>query len=261
MRIIDIIDEYHASYFMCLEEWSEEMRESGDHKENWYNEMKGKGLGVKLAINENEECVGMIQYIPVEYAPVIGEGLYYIYCIWVHGYEEGVGNYQKKGIGIRLLQAAEEDVKSRGAKGIVAWGLSLPFWMKASWFKKHGYQRVDKEGFLVLVWKSFTDDAVPPKLYKRRKKPGKIKGKVSVVSFMNGWCPGQNLVYERAKLAVKEFGEEVVFEEYKTSDKQVFEEWGITDGLYIDGKEVRTGPPPAYEVIKKKISKKIKKLK
>ena len=29
-------------------------------------------------------------------------------------------------------------------KGIAAWGLSLPFWMKASWFKKHGFKKVDK---------------------------------------------------------------------------------------------------------------------
>jgi len=35
-------------------------------------------------------------------------------------------------MGKTLLQAAENDVKAMGAKGIVAWGLILPFWMKAS---------------------------------------------------------------------------------------------------------------------------------
>ena len=50
--------------------------------------------------------------------------------------KQGVGNMQKRGTGIALLAAAEEDVKSRGADGLVAWGIALPFWMKASWYKK-----------------------------------------------------------------------------------------------------------------------------
>jgi hypothetical protein len=34
------------------------------------------------------------------------------------------------------------------------------------------------------------------------------------------------------------------------------EEWGITDGLFIDGREMRVGPPPDYEKIRKKIARK-----
>jgi len=37
-------------------------------------------------------------------------------------------------------------------------------------------------------------------------------------------------------------------------------EWGIADALYIDDKEVRTGPPPSYKKIKKKIARQVKKL-
>jgi len=37
-------------------------------------------------------------------------------------------------------------------------------------------------------------------------------------------------------------------------------EWGISDALYIDDKQVRTGPPPSYEKIYKLISKKVRKL-
>ena len=46
-----------------------------------------------------------------------------------------------------------------GAKGMAAWGLWLPVWMKASWFKKHGYQGVDRSGPRELVWKPFVADA------------------------------------------------------------------------------------------------------
>ena len=203
----------------------------------------------------------MIQYIPIEHSFAQGEKLYYINCIWVHGYEEGVGNFQKKGIGKKLIKAAEDDIRNRGAKGIVAWGVSLPFWMTASWFQKQGYEKVDEESMAVLLWKPFSDDAIAPKWIKRKKKPEKIAGKVSVTAFLNGWCPSQNIVFERAKRAASEFGDEVVFTEIDTFNRDVFLEWGIADALFIDGKEIENGPPPAYEDIKNEIVKRVKKLK
>jgi N-acetylglutamate synthase-like GNAT family acetyltransferase len=261
MIIIDLEEKYKRPYFMCLEEWSDEMKEAGDHKENWYNKMKDKGLGVKIAVTEDDKVVGMIQYVPIEHSTAEGKNLYIIKCIWVHGYDEGVGNFQKKGIGKRLIKAAEEDVRSKGAKGLVAWGLSIPVFMKASWFKKQGYVKVDKLNVSVLLWKPFSDDAIAPKWIKQRKKPEKIPGKVSVTSFINGWCPAQNIVFERAKRASSEFGDKVVFIEINTFSRETFLEWGICDALFIDGKNVRTGPPPSYEKIKKKIAQKVKKLK
>ena len=58
-------------------------------------------------------------------------------------------------------------------KGVAAWGLSIPVWMKASWFKKHGYTKVDKDGIASLLWKAFTEDAVPPHWIKEQKRPQK----------------------------------------------------------------------------------------
>ena len=62
-----------------------------------------------------------------------------------------------------LLAAAEDDARGLGAKGLAAWGLLPPIWMKARWFKKHGYRPVDRRGMRSLLWKPFTDDAVPPR--------------------------------------------------------------------------------------------------
>ena len=158
---------------MCLEDWSAEMKEAGDHKELWYNKMKDKGLGVKIAVTEDDKVVGMIQYVPLEYSTAEGDNLYFINCIWVHGYKEGVGNFQKKGIGKALIRAAEEDVRGKGAKGLVAWGLSIPVFMRASWFKKQGYVKVDKQSISVLLWKPFSNDAIPPKMIRQKKKTSK----------------------------------------------------------------------------------------
>lgn len=54
MEIIDLTDRYQEIYFLCLEDWSDEIREAGDHKEMWYNRMKDQGLRVKLALDEEK---------------------------------------------------------------------------------------------------------------------------------------------------------------------------------------------------------------
>ena len=52
----------------------------------------------------------------------------------------------------------------------------------------------------------------------------------------------------------------MLFQEINTFDKEVFSEWGISDALFIDNKKIRTGPPPSYEKIEKKIAKRVKRL-
>ena len=249
MQIIDLNEKYHSIYFACLEDWSDDIREAGNHKEIWFQKFKDKGLRVKHAV-EDDKVFGMIQYLPIEYSMVEGKELYFINCIWVHGHKQGVGNRQKRGIGTKLLQAAEEDVKSLNVKGMAAWGLALPFWMKASWFKKKGYKKIDKFGIAVLLWKPFTEEAVPPHWIKAKKKPQLAEGKVKVTSFINGWCPAQNMICER-----------VEFQEISTSEKETLIDWGISDALFVDEKEIRTGPPPSYKKIKRIISKRVNRLK
>jgi len=261
MKIIDISPEHENTYFCCLEDWSDEMKEAGDNKQKWYERMKDKGVRVKLAQGDNGEISGMIQYMPIEDSIFEGENLYSILCIWVHGYKEGVGNNQKKGMGTALLNAAEVECKELGTNGMVAWGLGIPAWMKASWFRKHGYKVVDKSGISRLLWKPFNEQAVAPKMIKRKKKPGKGKEKVNITMFRNGWCPAMNLVYERALRASEEFEGKVSIDQYDTVDKEVLNEWGITDGLYIDGKAMRMGPPPSYDKIRKRIEKRARRKK
>ncbi len=262
MKILDIDEQNKNLYFVCLEDWSEEIKEAGDHKAQWYEKMKDKGVRVKFAADDNGVIGGMIQYLPVENHFVQGKDLYFIACIHVHGYKQGRGDFRKKGMGKALLEAAEQDARALGAKGIAAWGVILPFWMKASWFKKHGYKQVDRDGISALIWKPFTPDAQPPKWNRQKKKPSCTdKTRVCVTAFKNGWCPAQNMVFERAKRTALEFGEKVKFEAIDTLDPANHNEWGITDALYIDGKKVRTGPPPSFEKIKGMIEKKVNKLK
>lgn len=248
---------------ICLEDWSDDLKEVAPVKKKWCSYMEEKGLGAKLARNSEGKYLGMVQYLPAEYSSIEGEGLYFIQCVWIPKGKEVQGDYRKQGIGKALLQAAEEDIRSRGAKGIAAWGVSIPVWMKASWYRKQGYVRAQKEGIMELVWKPFSSDAQPPVFRKPRVKPqnGKAEGKVLVHSYVNGLCPAMNLGAERARRAVQQAGERVEYSQTSTLEAKEIAESGMVDALFINGKEMPLGPPPSEKKILKAILREKKKLK
>jgi N-acetylglutamate synthase-like GNAT family acetyltransferase len=262
LKIIDLEEKQVPLYCACLEDWSSDIKEAGKKKETWYHQMKNKGLRVKLALDDHGQVGGMIQYAPIEHTFAEGKNLYLILCIWVHGHKQGRGNFQRKGMGAGLLAAAEADARSLGAAGIAAWGLLIPVFMRASWFKKHGFRPVDRQGIQVLLWKPFTAGAVPPRWIRRKRKPEAEPDRVSVVALRNGWCTAMNLAFERAKRAAAEaeFAGKTAFREIDTFDRAEFLSWGISDALFIQGREIRTGPPPSYEKIRKRIRQQAKKL-
>ncbi len=260
MTIISLTPEHEKLYCVCLEDWSDEMKEARDHKARWLEKMWARGLRVKLALDDKGQVGGMIQYVPIEESFVEGLGLYFIQCVWVHGYKQGPGNFQKKGMGTALLEAAEKDARELGAKGMAAWGMALPVFMRASWFKKHGYVRADSRSMQILLWKPFAEDAVPPRWIRNKKKPEPVLGKVAVTALINGWCPAMNTAFERAQRAAAEFGDRVAFRAVDTSEREIFREWGEADAVFVDGKGIRMGPPPSYDKIRKAIARRVKKL-
>lgn len=256
MEIVDLTEDRKDLFCLCLEDWSDEAKESGPKRRQWLDRGQKRGLRAKLALDDNGVEGGMIQYGPIEQSFVDGSDLYLIYCIFVHGYKEGRGNFQKRGMGRALLRAAEEDARDRGALGMAAWGIALPFWMKASWFKKHGYRRADRQGMSVLLWKPFSDEAKPPRWFpKVDKAPEAVQDMVNVTAFSSGWCLAQNLVFERARRAAAEIGDGVIFQEIDTSERKAVAEWGRSDTVLVDGKALQKGPPPSYDKIYNTIAK------
>jgi GNAT superfamily N-acetyltransferase len=259
--VIDLGAEHRELFAVCLDDWSDEAGEGGPARACWIDRYLDRGLRAKLARDDSGEVGGMIQYLPIEESFVEGTDLYLILCIWVHGHKQGRGDFQGKGMGASLLQAAEDDARNLGAGGMAAWGLALPIWMKASWFRKHGYRKADRQGIAQLLWKPFADEALPPRWYPPGTGlPEPVPGKVNVTAFTAQWCMASNVTTERARRAAAEFGDRAVFHEVDTSEPRAVAEWGRTDALFIDGKEVRTGPPPSYQKLRGLIAKRVRRL-
>lgn len=66
MKVIDLEPEYYDTYFNCLEDWSDEIKEAGNHKACWYHKYKESGLRVKLAHTDKDIVAGRVQYLAIE---------------------------------------------------------------------------------------------------------------------------------------------------------------------------------------------------
>jgi len=81
-----------------------------------------------------------------------------------------------------------------------------------------------------------------------------------VTSFVNGWCTVGTLTAERARRVAGEFGDAVAFHEIDTSEHTTVAEWGLADALFVDGKQVMTGPPISPDRLRNIVRKRVARL-
>jgi hypothetical protein len=144
---------------------------------------------------------------------------------------------------------------------MAAWGLGLPVWMRAGWFRRHGYRTADRQGLAVLVWKPFDAQAGRPRWPTRTGLlPAPSPGKVVVTGCLSGWCPVQNLAFERARRAAAPFGDWVEVRLVDTGDRATMLAWGCSEALFVDGRPVRTGPPPSQARLDRLLRARVAKL-
>ena len=244
MKLVEVDRDTEDTFFRCLHDERPADPRVIELRRRWYDRYKEKGLRAKVLVRDDDAIVGLCQYLPIEHSPLLGEDLFAILCIWVHGYEHLVGNQQGRGHGKLMLESIEEDARDSGAKGVAAWGMDFPHWNPVSFYEHMGYSRVETNGPLVLAWKPFAEDASPPALLRPVRKPAVGNEKTRVTVFLNGWCGGGCSSCISAREAVAEVEELVDYEEIDTSNRENMLSWGIENAVFVDGAPFRPFEPP-----------------
>lgn len=243
MKLADIDKNNEGTFFRCLHDEKPADPRMIAMRREWHKRFKPKGLRAKLLIDDDNQNVGLCQYLPVEHSHIIGENLMAILCMWVHGYDHLVGNQQGKGYGRFMLQKIEEDSQAAGMSGVAAWGMDFPYWNPVSFYEHMGYARADENQPVVLVWKAFDSDAKPPRLLKQKRKLPVGTDKVNLVAFHNDWCNGCGYMLT-CREAIKGLDEIVNYSEIDASGKEVRDYYGIDNGIFLDGESFRPFEPP-----------------
>lgn len=99
----------------------------------------------------NAKATVFIEYAPLETAwvPIVGEGYYYVYCLWVTGEDKG------KGYGKALMEYCLADAREKGGAGVCMLGAKKQkSWLSDQAFaKKFGFEAVDatENGYELLA--------------------------------------------------------------------------------------------------------------
>jgi GNAT superfamily N-acetyltransferase len=244
MKLVDIDKDTEGTFLRCLHDEKPDDPREIDLRRKWVEANRGRGLRAKVLVLDTGEVAGLCQYMPIEHTQFEGEGLMAIHCMWVHGYDHHIGNKQGNGYGRFMLREIERDARESGSGGVAVWGMDFPYWNPVSFYEHMGYERVDKDGPVVLVWKPFRDDAEPPRLRKTAKRPGTRPDRVSLAVFHNGSCTGSCGELVKAREAIEGLEDLIDYTEVDTADRGALAEWGISMGVFVEGKPHRPSEPP-----------------
>lgn len=261
VKDMDESSEYYASTCTHVNE-SEEIDMDAKRRLVWLKNMHEKGLRVKVVYVDGE-IAGFLNMMPMEHSSMgpLGDDLMVVWCLTVPK------EFKGRGAGRALMEAAEEEARRQGKKGLVTYGYRWDFWfMPASFLEKHGFEPVDSRSFnpeeesdevaeMVLLWKPFDNSAQPPRFPESTYEFKPVPGKVVVDLFWDISCQTTNTEGRRVKEVAEEFGDKVVLNEHPTHDHDVFMKYQKHRGIFINGKEIGWGHEAPKEGVREAILK------
>ncbi len=130
-------------------------------KAEWFKKRQTEGMRYKVLYSEEKGTVGLIEYIPGEYAwrAVEADGYMVIHCLCIF-YKP----YREKGVASKMIDECIEDAKKEKKHGVVVVTRKGAWMVGKDIFVKRGFEGVDKaEPDFELLLKKFKKDAPTPK--------------------------------------------------------------------------------------------------
>ncbi len=152
-------------------------------KSDWMKKRFKEGLIVKRVLNDKNEVMGFIEYIPIDKAwrAVKGSGYLFIHCIFTYPKK-----YQGKGVADLLINDAIKVSKKQNLNGVAVMTSKGSFMADQRVFEKCGFKLCSKEGNdQLLVYKN-KKRAIDPMFFDFKKEQKKCVG---IHVFYSDQCP------------------------------------------------------------------------
>jgi GNAT superfamily N-acetyltransferase len=258
MEIMNLDERFLDFVSLCthIDTTSPDLLRAVEIRKKWLLDRTRKGLRVKVAIDKGKP-VGFIHCLPIELDTwgMSGKDLMTVPCLTLDYklvYEQKTGT----GFGRALVQSAEEEAKKAGKKGIAILCYDTNFWfMPASFFKKLGYEEIQRDKETVIVWKNFSDTE-PPKMHKSKFVPQRLTDKVAVDVVWNPMCLTSIVEVANVREVCQEYENKLVLREFNAGDIDFLKKYEISRGLFFNGISKCWG----YEAPKEEVRKVIEDL-
>jgi len=260
IRDMEPADEYYVGTCTHTNE-SDEFDACARRRLAWFRGMYDDGLRVKVALYEGDR-VAFLHVMPIEICPwgPLGRDLMAIPCL---GVEEKV---ERKGVGRALIDAAEQEAKSQGKKGLVTVAYYWDFWlMPAPFFERCGFsiarRRREPAGERfeaheeAIMWRLLDASAEAPQFLNRHYHFTPVPGVVVVDLFYSAFCVTGDIEAHRVREVVSEFGDAVMLREYSADDRAILTRHQMPRGIFVNGKEMWWGHPAPRDGIREAIAR------
>lgn len=221
----------------CGHSMNNEVAESVRRRTQWFLEKWQNGLVSLIGLLKGKH-VGFLNMFPIEISPwgPIGKELYVINCLFV------TWDYQKNGVGKRMMSSAIDISRSTSRKGIISFGYTDPKWyLPVSFFEKSGFREISRNGDERLMMLALSGKAEIPKQMVSKYTYEPVEGKIVVDLFFNRFCSTSDIEAYRVMRVLKEFKDNVVFNLHEIEEPGVKEEFGLPRAIFVNGKEIFWG--------------------
>ena len=159
VRIIDMDTGNIFDYGFC---GTKNIKHEGcRRKAEWFKKRQTEGMRYKVLYSEEKGTVGLIEYIPGEYAwrAVDADGYMVIHCLCIF-YKP----YREKGVAAKMIDECIEDAKKEKKQGVAVVTRRGAWMVSKDLFVKRGFEVVDKaEPDFELLVKKFKKETPSPK--------------------------------------------------------------------------------------------------
>jgi GNAT superfamily N-acetyltransferase len=259
-----------------VDQETRELMENGmDTRVCWIKKMMPKGLEILLALESprNEEIhykwvgkmfhsdlavhgkvpMGLLEYIPIEHAlePVEGRDSLFINCMWI------LPPFWHKGVGSALVESIIERAKPIGGISVITYdgdswfGTSIKY-MPSSFFKKFGFEEVDRDGSRVLLFLNLGSNTQPKLIYPKSKNH-KSKKTLKFEIYANNQCPWSRYMVNTFKNEISKFSD-IDINVIETNRREIIKKLGLSRGVCLNGSPL-IKRMASWKEIKKKFEK------